>query len=328
MKVLVTGGAGYIGSHTCKLLAKHGHEPVVYDNLSTGHREFVRWGDFIHGDILDVQTLRKCMARIKPDGVIHFAAHAYVGESVTNPGKYYRNNVSGTLAILEAMRDEGIGNIVVSSTCAVYGQPETVPIAESCPKSPINPYGMTKYVMEQMLSDFEVANDLRWCALRYFNAAGCDPDGEIGEWHEPETHLIPRVAWTALGKIESLEVFGNDYPTSDGTCVRDYVHVNDLAEAHILALSRLMGGAASGAFNLGTGQGFSIREIIEGMEKICGQNVPHKFMSRRPGDPAILVANADKSKNELGWKCQSSSLENILTTALTWSEKNSQAKIL
>ena len=322
MKVLVTGGAGYIGSHTCKELALQGHTPIVYDNLSTGHREFVRYGDFVHGDILDTQCLRAAMRRHKPDGVIHFAAFAYVGESVQNPGKYFHNNVSGTLSILQAMRDENVPSIVVSSTCAVYGQPEQVPIPVSCPTAPINPYGASKLFMERMLADFHTAHGLKWAALRYFNAAGCDADGEIGEWHEPETHLIPRVIWAAQGKIDALQIFGDDYPTPDGTCIRDYVHVRDLAQAHILALQHLALGQESRAFNLGTGTGFSVREIIEGVEKVSGKKVPCTMAPRRPGDPARLIADASESAEVLGWHCEHSVLENILESALRWSEKS------
>lgn len=319
MKVLVTGGAGYIGSHTCKELACQGHTPVVYDNLSTGHREFVKWGDFIHGDILDTQRLRACLRDVRPDGVIHFAAFAYVGESMADPGKYFRNNVVGTLSILDAMRDEGVKNIIVSSTCAVYGQPDQVPIVETSPTNPINPYGASKLFMERMLADYQTAHGLRWTDLRYFNAAGCDAEGEIGEWHEPETHLVPRVLWAALGKIDCLDIFGNDYETRDGTCIRDYIHVTDLAEAHILALKRLVAGHASRAFNLGTGKGHSVREIVECAKEICGRAVPFQLKPRRPGDPAVLVADAMEARKNLGWTCRHSALPHILETALQWS---------
>lgn len=319
MKVLVTGGAGYIGSHTCKELARQGHTPVVYDNLCTGHREFVKWGDFVHGDILDTQRLRACLRGYRPDGIIHFAAFAYVGESVADPGKYFRNNVSGTLSILDAMRDEGVANIVVSSTCAVYGQPEQIPIAETCPTSPINPYGASKLFMERMLADYQVAHGLNWAALRYFNAAGCDAEGEVGEWHDPETHLIPRVIWAALGRIPRVEVFGADYPTPDGTCIRDYVHVRDLAAAHVLALQHCLDGKESRPFNLGTGTGMSVKEIIDGVARISGTAVPHAFKDRRPGDPARLVADAESSRAALGWRCRCSSPEYILESALRWS---------
>lgn len=304
MRILVTGGAGYIGSHTCKALATHGHQVVVYDNLSTGHREFACFGDFIYGDIRDTQTLRHALRKYQPDGIIHFAASAYVGESVTNPGKYFSNNVAGTLSILEAMRGEGIGAIVVSGTCAVYGQPEIVPINEDTPKNPINPYGESKLFMERMLADFETAHGIKWMSLRYFNAAGSSPDAEIGELHDPETHLIPLVIFAAMGKTRSIGIFGNDYPTRDGTCERDYIHVDDLARAHILGMSHLLAGGDSMALNLGTGNGSTVREIIRGVEEISGQPIPAKNLPRRPGDPACLVADASKARQILGWKTE------------------------
>lgn len=302
MKVLVTGGAGYIGSHTCKELARQGHTVVVYDNLSTGHRRFVKWGDFYYGDILDTQRLRACLHQHKPDGIIHFAASAYVGESVENPGKYFRNNVSGTLSILEAMRDENIPHIVVSGTCAVYGQPETVPIDESCPTAPINPYGASKLFMERMLADFHTAHALNWVSLRYFNAAGADTEGELWEDHDPETHLIPRVIMAAKGQIPEVQIFGDDYPTPDGTCIRDYVHVCDLARAHVLAMQYLMDGGESQPLNLGTGQGLSVMDIVRGVEEALGTKVPYSIVPRRAGDPAVLVADATRAGDVLGWR--------------------------
>lgn len=304
MKIVVTGGAGYIGSHTCKALAEAGHTVIVYDNLSTGHRHFVRWGEFVHGDILDTVRLRACLKEHRPDGIIHFAASAYVGESVQNPGKYFRNNVAGTLSILEAMRDEDVNVIVVSGTCAVYGQPETVTISETCPTNPINPYGASKLFMERMLQDFSLAHGLRWMSLRYFNAAGSSPDGEIGELHFPETHLIPRVMFAALGMTPAIEVYGTDYPTPDGTCIRDYIHVDDLARAHILAMGHLLAGGESMPLNLGTGVGYSVREIINGVAGISGRRVPARERGRRDGDPAILVADPAKAKKLLGWEAQ------------------------
>lgn len=314
MKALVTGGAGYIGSHTCKMLAHYGHEIMVYDNLSTGHRKFVRWGDFVHGDILDTQKLRHCFREWRPDVVIHFAAHAYVGESVLNPGKYFRNNVAGTLSILEAMRDEGVENIVVSGTCAVYGQPESMPIRESMPVRPINPYGASKLFMERMLADFSGPHGIKWVSLRYFNAAGCDPEGEVGELHAPETHLIPRVIMAALGVIPQIDVYGDDYPTEDGTCVRDYIHVNDLARAHILAARHLLAGGGSMPLNLGTGKGASVREILQSLEKISGIKIPFAIKPRRGGDPACLVADPACAKQVLGWEAENS-LDGILKDA-------------
>lgn len=314
MRVLVTGGAGYIGSHTCKALAESGHEVMVYDNLSTGHREFAAFGDFVHGDILDTQKLRDSFRRWRPEAVIHFAAHAYVGESVTNPGKYFRNNAVGTLSILEAMRDEGVKNIVVSGTCAIYGEPASMPIVETMPANPINPYGASKLFMERMLADFETAHGISWMSLRYFNAAGSDPQGQIGELHNPETHLIPRVAMAALGVIPAIDLFGSDYPTPDGTCIRDYVHVNDLAKAHILAAEHLAKGGKSAALNLGTGRGASAREIVNLLEKISGRPAPFRMKERRAGDPPMLIADASLAREILGWQAQKS-LEEMLADA-------------
>lgn len=302
MKVLVTGGAGFIGSHTCKELARQGHEVVVYDNLSTGHRRFVKWGEFCHGDILDTQNLRACLRRHRPDGVIHFAASAYVGESVENPGKYFRNNAGGALSVLEAMRHEDVGRIVVSGTCAVYGQPRSMPIDENCPVDPISPYGASKLFMERMLADFHTAYGTGWMSLRYFNAAGADPEGELWEDHDPETHLIPRVVMAAVGRIPELLIFGDDYPTPDGTCIRDYVHVCDLARAHVLAMRHLLQGGESRALNLGTGRGRSVLEIVRGVEEALGRKVPFRFAPRRAGDPAELTADAGLVERVLGWE--------------------------
>lgn len=301
MKVLVTGGAGYIGSHTCKELSRSGHEVVVYDNLSTGHRRFVKWGEFFHGDILDTAKLRKCLQKCTPDGIIHFAASAYVGESVEDPGKYFSNNVAGTLSILEAMREEGVPNIVVSGTCAVYGQPEVMPITEDCPPAPINPYGASKLFMERMLADFHTAHGLNWMSLRYFNAAGADPEGELWEDHDPETHLIPRVVMAAKGEIPEVLIFGDDYDTPDGTCIRDYVHVCDLARAHVLAMKNLIDGGESRAINLGTGKGTSVMEIVRAVQAATGKKVPYRIVPRRAGDPAVLVADASCARDVLCW---------------------------
>lgn len=321
MKALVTGGAGYIGSHTCKALNRAGHDLLVYDNLSTGHRKFARFGDFEHGDILDTQKLRSCLREWHPDVIIHFAANAYVGESVLNPGKYFRNNVAGTLSILEAMRDEGVQNIVVSGTCAVYGQPEQVPITEETRPDPINPYGASKLFMERMLADFENAHKISWMSLRYFNAAGSDPEGEVGELHAPETHLIPRVIMAALGLIPEIEIFGNDYPTGDGTCVRDYIHVADLARAHILAAQHLLDNGKSQAINLGTGHGSSVHEIFDSMEKIIGRPIPYAVRPRRAGDPARLVADSTAAQKVLGWQAERDN-EEILRDAWNFLREN------
>ena len=318
LPVLVTGGAGYIGSHTCKELHRNGYLPIVYDNLITGHREFARWGEFVYGDICNTQQLRHCMKAYKPQGVIHFAAFAYVGESVREPGKYFHNNVQGTLSILDAMRDEGIANIVVSSTCAVYGEPDKMPISESCLPAPITPYGASKLFMERMLADYHTAHGINWIALRYFNAAGCDPDGEIGEWHEPETHLLPRIIGAMLGEYSCLEVYGNDYPTPDGTCIRDYIHVKDLAVAHILALEYCMQGKGNRSFNLGTGTGISIHQLIRATEVLSNRTVPFAVKQRRPGDPAVLVADPALSMSTLGWTPRHSDLDTIISTAMHW----------
>lgn len=304
MKICVTGGAGYIGSHTCKLLAEHGHEVYVYDNLSTGHRDAVKWGEFFHGDVRDTQNLRACLQKIRPDGIIHFAGYINVGESVQDPGKYFSNNVGGSLSILEAMRDENVPAIVVSGTCAVYGYPKTMPISEDCPRAPINPYGASKLFMETMLEDFERAHGLSWISLRYFNAAGCSPEGEIGERHDPETHLIPRVIQAALGALDTIDIYGDDYPTPDGTCIRDYIHVDDLAKAHLLALGHLLQGKPSMPLNLGTGKGYSVREIIDGVSRLADKPVPSRIFGRRAGDAAELVADPRKAEKVLGWKAK------------------------
>lgn len=321
-KVLVTGGAGYIGSHTCKALLGAGYEPVVFDNLSAGYESFVQWGELIHGDIMDTALLTQVMQTVKPIGVIHFASFIQVGESVELPGKYYRNNTGGSLSILEAMRASGVENIVVSSTAAVYGEPEIVPIAESSPMAPLNPYGASKLMMERLLDDFEHAHGLRSAALRYFNAAGGDPDGDVGERHNPETHLIPRVFMAAEGEIPALKLFGDDYPTPDGTCVRDYIHVRDLASAHRLALEKLAQGEKVLKLNLGTGTGYSVMQIIKASEKITGKSVPYSIGPRRPGDVPALVAQAGKARDVLGWEPVCSGLDNILETAWRWYVKD------
>lgn len=321
MKVLVTGGAGYIGSHTCKALAQAGHEPVVYDNLCTGHRELARWGGFAYGDILDTPHLAQIMKRQGIEGVIHFAALSTVGESVAEPGRYYLNNVAGTLSILEAMRLADVERIVVSSTCAVYGVPAVVPIEESTPRAPINPYGVTKATMEAMLRDFYHAHGIRSAALRYFNAAGADADGETGEWHDPETHLIPRVLMAASGAIPALEIFGKDYPTPDGTCIRDYIHVADLADAHVRALALLGECSEALTLNLGTGTGYSVQQILDAAADVLGKPVPYRFGPRRPGDPPLLVAKADGAREALGWVPRHSDLRHILATAAAWHER-------
>ena len=316
--ILVTGGAGYVGAHASKALARAGWLPVVYDNLSRGRREAVRWGPLVEGDIADRARLAAAMAEHRVVAVMHFAAFAYVGESVGDPALYYRNNLAGTLSLLDAMRDAGIAEIVFSSTCATYGTPDRVPIAESAPQRPVNPYGETKLAIERALHWYGEAYGLRSAALRYFNAAGADRDGEIGEAHDPETHLVPLVLEAALGRRAAIEIFGTDYPTPDGTAIRDYIHVEDLARAHLLALERLRAGGGSIALNLGTGQGHSVREVIAAAEWVCGRPIPVREAPRRLGDPPSLVADPSLAAQALGWRAQSSDPETIVATALAW----------
>ena len=318
MKVLVTGGAGYIGSQTCKSLALAGHEPVVYDNLSEGYRWAVKWGPFEEGDIADQKRLESVMRNHRIEAVVHFAANAYVGESMQNPMKYFSNNVAGTVRLLDAMLNCGVGTIVFSSTCTVYGEPETMPIDEATPLKPVNPYGESKLMIEKQLGWLGKLKGLRWIALRYFNAAGADPAGEIGEAHDPETHLIPLVLRAAAPGDFSLQVFGSDYATPDGTAVRDYIHVQDLAAAHVLALRALQGAAVNDVFNLGTGKGASVREIIATVEKITGAKVRHQIGPRRAGDPQALVASPKKALEKLGWRASRSELEMIISDAWAW----------
>lgn len=318
MRVLVTGGAGYIGSHAVKALVAAGHDPVVYDDLSTGHREAVRSVPLIEGDVRDFERLAGAMARWEVEAVMHFAAKSLVGESMSDPAKYYDNNVGGGLSLLAACRECGVGRIIFSSTAAVYGEPAQTPITEAHPLEPTSVYGRTKLAFERMLADYSSAYSLEYAALRYFNAAGADPDGELGEDHDPETHLIPLVLDAALGKREAITIFGADYPTQDGTCIRDYVHVTDLAHAHVLALERLASGGGSGVFNLGNGQGFSVRQVIETAERVVGRPIPVREGARRPGDPAVLVASSERAKEELGWKPAYESLEAIIETAWAW----------
>ena len=299
--ILVTGGAGYIGAHACKALARAGYSPITYDNMVYGHRSAVKWGPLEEGDITDCVRLEAVMRKYNPKAVMHFAAYAYVGESVEKPSKYYHNNVAGTLTLLESMRSCGIDKMIFSSTCATYGMPEQIPIPEDHPQNPINPYGRSKLMIEWILKDFAAAYDMRYVSLRYFNAAGADPDAEIGEDHDPETHLIPLVIDVATGKRDHLEIFGTDYDTPDGTCIRDYIHVTDLADAHLLALEYLMDGGESDVFNLGNGNGFSVREVIATALRITGCDIPCVESDRRPGDPPILIGSSDKIKKNLGW---------------------------
>lgn len=321
MKILVTGGAGYVGSHAAKLLTSKGHYVVVYDNLSNGHRKAVPDAELVVGDLLDADKLGNLMSRGRFDAVMHFAALAYVGESVTEPAKYYQNNVVGTLALLEAMRAAGVKRIVFSSTCATYGEPRSVPIAEDHPQSPVNPYGFTKLAIERALSDYRHAYDFGYAALRYFNAAGAAADGSIGEDHDPESHLIPIALQVALGQRESLKIFGDDYPTPDGTCIRDYVHVDDLAMAHLTALEMLEPGSEI-KLNLGIGRGSSVREVVETCEKVTGRSIRTESAPRRPGDPPELVADPRRARAVLNWEPKVTSLEAIVETAWRWHSAN------
>lgn len=319
--ILVTGGAGYVGSHACKALAASGYLPIVFDNLIHGHREAVKWGPLQVGDLADRAALDGVVARYQPKAVMHFAAFTYVGESVTDPGKYYRNNVVGTLTLLETMRDHAIDRLVFSSTAATYGTPDSVPIQECAPKLPINPYGHSKLTAEQMIADFGNAHGLRASILRYFNAAGADPDGELGECHDPEAHLIPLAMQAVTGVGPPLTMFGDDYPTPDGTCIRDYIHVSDLADAHVRALTQLENRVGVDAFNLGTGQGASVREVLKAVELEAGKPVPYTIGARREGDPAELVSDPSKAMRELIWKPAQSDLATIVRTAWAWHMK-------
>ena len=319
--VLVTGGAGYIGSHACKVLAQSGYTPVTLDNLVYGHRWAVRWGPFVQGDLADEALVRRVLREHRIAAVMHFAGYAYVGESMHEPGKYFRNNTSNTLTLLEAMRGEGVGSIVFSSTCATYGVPRVVPIDEHHPQCPVNPYGESKLFAERMLEWYRVAHGLQYAALRYFNAAGADPDGEIGEDHEPETHLIPLVIDAAQGRRSGVSIFGTDYPTRDGTAVRDFIHVTDLALAHVQAVDRLLRDAESLRLNLGTGQGHSVREVIRMVEEVGGRPVSATEAPRRPGDPPELVAAVGRAREVLGWVPRHSDLRTIVSTAWRWHER-------
>lgn len=315
VSVLVTGGAGFVGSHTCKLLATKGFLPVTFDSLENGHREAVRWGPLIVGDIRDKRAIQSALADYKVDAVFHFAALAYVGDSVIQPDRYYDVNTVGTHSLLAAMREASVDRIVFSSSCATYGIPQNVPIDEKQPQRPINPYGRTKLIGEQMIFDYAAAYGMRYAVLRYFNAAGCDSEGDLYEKHLPETHLIPRALLAAGGYIQSLELFGTDYETSDGTAIRDYVHVTDLAIAHWLAFTRLSAGASPFAVNLGTGSGYSVKTIVDMVERVTGRPVPIKLEGRRSGDPPALIAATGLSATLIGFAPQHSDLENIVRTA-------------
>ncbi|GAB0114216.1 UDP-glucose 4-epimerase GalE [Acidisoma sp. C75] len=316
--VLVTGGAGFVGSHACKALAAAGFKPVTFDSLEHGTRQAVRWGPLVEADLSDRAALDAAFATYRPEAVLHFAAYAYVGESVTAPLRYYRNNVAGTLALLEAMEAACVRRLVFSSTCATYGLPQSIPIAETHPQNPVNPYGASKLAVERMITDAGPAYGLRSVMLRYFNAAGADPEGMIGENHKPETHLIPLVLDAAAGVLPWLTINGEDYDTPDGTCVRDYIHVQDLAEAHVLALRYLLDGGRTIAMNLGNGAGFSIRQVIALAERVTGRPVPVRFGERRPGDPGILVGDAALARATLGWQPKLGELFGQIRDAWRW----------
>lgn len=320
--VLVTGGAGYIGSHACKALAKSGYFPIAYDNMIYGNQWAVQWGPHEKGDIRDKERIREVMEKYKPDSVIHFAAYSYVGESVQDPKKYYNNNVGGTLSLLEAMLDYNIRNIVFSSTAATYGAPKKIPMKEDHPQHPVNPYGTTKFMIEKMLQDFGEAYDLRYAILRYFNAAGADPENEIGEHHDPETHLIPRVVMSALGNGEIVDIYGTDYETKDGTAIRDYIHVSDLADAHVSALDYLVSKNENISCNLGTGVGYSVKEVVEAVEKVSNKKIITNNCPRRTGDPEVLIADTNFASKKLKWHPKYTELESIIKTAWDWHSKS------
>ncbi len=321
MAILVCGGAGYIGSHVNKMLHRMGYETVVFDNLVYGHREAVKWGTFVKGDLKYPDEIEAVFEKYPIEAVMHFAAYAYVGESVLDPEKYYFNNVACTLNLLRAMRKHGCDKIIFSSTCATYGEPEQVPITEDMPQRPINPYGATKLMVERIFKDYSAAYGLKAVTLRYFNAAGADPEGEIGEDHTPETHLIPLVLDAAAGKRPDIKVFGTDYPTRDGSCIRDYIHVEDLASAHVLALKYLQSGGETDFFNLGNERGTSVLEVIEAVRKVTGREFKVTLTDRRPGDPATLVGSSEKAKRVLGWEPRYADIETIVQHAWQWHEK-------
>jgi UDP-arabinose 4-epimerase len=316
--ILVTGGAGFIGSHACKALSRAGYLPVTFENLERGHAWAVKWGPMERGDIRNDADLQRVFAARRPWAVIHFAAYAYVKESVLEPGKYYDNNVGGTAALFRACATHGCDNVVFSSSCATYGVPERLPLTEDHPQNPVNPYGHTKLAAERLLRDAEAAHGMRHVMLRYFNAAGADPAGEIGEAHLPETHLIPLILLAAMGREPSIKIFGDDYPTPDGTCVRDYVHVSDLADAHVAAIKWLAAGNPSEAFNLGNGRGFSVAEVVAASERVTGLTVQAEMCPRRPGDPPILVSDSAKARALLGWTPKFPELDAQIAHAWTW----------
>lgn len=326
MKIFVTGGAGYVGSHCCKAFAAAGWEVVVYDNLSRGWRDFVRWGPLIEGDILDQQKLGEALRATQPDAVAHFAAFAYVGESVEQPNIYYRNNFVGAMNLVDSMLDAGVRRLIFSSTCATYGIPPTLPVVESSPQSPVNPYGWSKLMTEKLLADYARAYDFRYVALRYFNAAGADPDGEVGERHVPETHAIPLGLLGADDGDYAFKIMGTDYDTADGTAVRDYIHVSDLAQAHRQAVDYLSADKPSVVINLGTGRGVSVAELAAAIERVTGRTIKCERVGRRPGDPPVLVAEPGLARQLLGWRPQHSDIDTIVSTAYRWHRKERPAR--
>ncbi len=320
--IFVTGGAGYVGSHCCKAFAKAGWSVVVYDNLSRGWRDMVRWGPLVEGDILDRAALEAAIRQAKPDVLAHFAALTYVGESVEDPALYYRNNALGSFNILEAMRAAGVAKLIFSSTAATYGVPHQTPMPEDHPQQPINPYGWSKLFVERMMADYAAAYGLKFAALRYFNAAGADPDGEVGERHVPETHVIPLAARGALRSDYEFTIFGDDFDTRDGTCVRDYIHVADLGRAHAAAADYLLNGGEAGFFNLGTGEGTTVKEIADAIEAVSGRPLPRSIGPRRAGDPPVLVASNARARAVLGWMPTQSSIDEIVQSAWRWAEQD------
>ena len=319
MKIMICGGAGYIGAHMNKMLHAAGHQTVVFDNLATGHQEAVKWGELITGELLNKHDLQTAFKQHNIDAVMHFSARSLVAESCSNPSLYFQNNVVGTLNLLDAMREAGIDKFIFSSTAAIFGNPISESIDESHPKEPINPYGRSKLMVEHALQSYAQAYSLNSVALRYFNAAGADPEGELGENHEPETHLIPNILKAAKGEPgKSLTIFGNDYPTRDGTCVRDYVHVNDLCSAHLLALEFLETNQGAHAFNLGSGSGYSVMEVLNAAQQVVGQEIPYTMADRRAGDPATLIANSARAQEILGWQPKITDINEIVATAWGW----------
>ncbi|MEW6107751.1 MAG: UDP-glucose 4-epimerase GalE [Nitrospirota bacterium] len=319
--ILILGGAGYIGSHVNKQMNRLGYETIVFDNLKYGHKEFVKWGRFYPGDLGNDEEIDACFNKYPIKAVMHFSAYAYVGESVVKPSEYYFNNVVNTLKVLNKVLKYDVKYFVFSSSCATYGIPNEIPINEEHPQLPINPYGKSKLMVEEILKDFEKAYGINYISLRYFNAAGADPDGELGEWHEPETHLIPLVLDVALGRRNGIEIFGTDYNTPDGTCIRDYIHVQDLANAHVSALKYLFDGGKSDVFNLGNGKGFSVREVIGVAKSVTGKDIKVIESKKRKGDPPILVGSSAKAFDILGWSPQYTKIEDIIQTAWKWHQK-------